>query len=59
MKLRNITSTGHQSLPPMIIKGNQTADYIHWVSMVATSAKKCVDKIIYKPNSTSTQFKKR
>ena len=43
----------------MIIKGNQIADYIHWASMVANSAKKCADKIIDKTNSTSTQFKKR
>ena len=42
----------------MIIKHKQTADYIHWASKIATSANKHADKIIYKTDSTSIEFKK-
>ena len=42
----------------MIIKHKQAADYIHWTSKIATSANKHVDKIIYKSDSTSIEFKK-
>ena len=42
----------------MIIKHKQTADYIHWASKIATSATKHADKIIYKANNTSIEFKK-
>ena len=42
----------------MIIKHKQTADYIHWASKIATSANKHVDKIIYKTDNTSIEFKK-
>ena len=42
----------------MIIKHKQTADYIHWASKIATSANKHDDKIIYKTDSTSIEFKK-
>ena len=42
----------------MIIKQKQTADYIHWASKIATSANKHTDKIIYKTDSTSVEFKK-
>ena len=41
----------------MIIKHKQTADYIHWASKIATSATKHVDKIIYKTDITSIEFK--
>ena len=41
----------------MIIKHKQTADYIHWASKIATSANKHADKIIYKTDSTSIEFK--
>ena len=41
-------STGHK----------QTADYIHAASKIATSATKHTDKIIYKTDSTSIEFKK-
>ena len=41
----------------MIIKQKQTADYIHSASMIATSANKHADKIIYKTDSTSIEFK--
>ena len=42
----------------MIIKHKQTADYMQWASKIATSAIKHADKIIYKTNSTSIEFKK-
>ena len=42
----------------MIIKHKQTTDYIHWASKIATSAIKRADKIIYKTDSTSIEFKK-
>ena len=42
----------------MIIKHKQTTDYIHWASKIATNANKHTDKIIYKTNSTSIEFKK-
>ena len=42
----------------MIIKHKQIADYIHWASKIATSAIKHADKIIYKTDNTSTEFKK-
>ena len=42
----------------MIIKHKQTADYIHWASKIATSATKHADKIIYKTDSPSIEFKK-
>ena len=42
----------------MMIKHKQTADYIHWASKIATSANKHTDKIIYKTNNTSIEFKK-
>ena len=42
----------------MIIKHKQTADYIHCASKIATSANKHTDKIIYKTDSTSIEFKK-
>ena len=42
----------------MIIKHKKTADYIHWASKIATSANKHADKIIYKIDSTSIEFKK-
>ena len=42
----------------MIIKHKQTTDYIHWASKIATSANKHADKIIYKTDSTSIEFKK-
>ena len=42
----------------MIIKHKQTADYIHWASKIATGANKHADKIIYKTDSTSIEFKK-
>ena len=42
----------------MIIKHKQTADYIHWASKIANSANKHADKIIYKTDSTSIEFKK-
>ena len=42
----------------MIIKHKQTSDYIHWASKIATSAIKHADKIIYKTDSTSIEFKK-
>ena len=42
----------------MIIKHKQTADYIHGASKIATSANKHDEKIIYKTNSTSIEFKK-
>ena len=42
----------------MIINYNVTADYIHWASKIATSANKHADKIIYKTDSTSIEFKK-
>ena len=41
----------------MIIKHKQTTDYIHWASKIATSANKHADKIIYKTDSTSIDFK--
>ena len=40
----------------MIIKHKQT--YIHWVTKITTSANKHADKIIYKTDSTSREFKK-
>ena len=42
----------------MIIKHKQTADYIHWASKIITSANKNVEKIIYKTDNTSIEFKK-
>ena len=42
----------------MIIKNKQTADYVHWASKIATSATKHAEKIIYKADSTSIEFKK-
>ena len=42
----------------MIIKHKQTTDYTHWASKIATSANKHADKIIYRTNSTSIEFKK-
>ena len=42
----------------MLIKHKQTVDYIHWASKITTSANKHADKIIYKTNSTSIEFKK-
>ena len=42
----------------MIIKHKQTADYIHWASQIATNANKHADKIIYKTDNTSIEFKK-
>ena len=42
----------------MIIKHKQTAGYIHWASKIATSANKHIDKIIYKTDNTSIEFKK-
>ena len=42
----------------MIIKHKQTADYIHWASKIATNANKQADKIIYKTDNTSIEFKK-
>ena len=42
----------------MIIKHGQIVDYIHWASKIATSANKHTDKIIYKADSTSIEFKK-
>ena len=42
----------------MIIKHKHTADYIHWASKIATSANKHADKIIYKTDNTSIEFKK-
>ena len=42
----------------MIIKQKQTAGYIHRASKIATSATKHADKIIYKTDSTSIDFKK-
>ena len=42
----------------MIINHKQTTDYIHWASKIATSANKHANKIIYKTDSTSIEFKK-
>ena len=42
----------------MIIKHKQTADYIHWAPKIATSANKHANKIIYKTDNTSIEFKK-
>ena len=42
----------------MIIKHKQTTDYIHSASKIATSANKHAEKIIYKTDSTSIEFKK-
>ena len=42
----------------MIIKHEQTVDYIHWASKIATSANKHTNKIIYKTDNTSIEFKK-
>ena len=41
----------------MIIKHKKTSDYIHWASKIA-SANKHADKIIYKTDITSIEFKK-
>ena len=41
-----------------IIKHKQIADYIHWASKIATNANKHADKIIYKTDNTSIEFKK-
>mgnify|MGYP005834751113 CR=1 FL=1 len=42
----------------IIIKHKKTTYYIHWASKIATSAIKHADKIIYKTDSTSIEFKK-
>ena len=42
----------------MIIKHKQTAGYINWASKIANSANKHADKIIYKIDNTSIEFKK-
>ena len=42
----------------MIIKHKQTTDYIHWAPRIATGATKHADKIIYKTDNTSIEFKK-
>ena len=42
----------------MIIKHKQTADYMHRASKIATSANIHSDKIIYKTDNTSIEFKK-
>ena len=42
----------------LIIKHKQTTDYIHWASKIATSANKHADKIVYKTDYTSIEFKK-
>ena len=42
----------------MIIKYKKTTNYIHRASKIATSAIKHADKIIYKTDSTSIEFKK-
>ena len=42
----------------MIIKHKQTTDYIQWASKITTSAIKHADKIIYKTDNTSIEFKK-
>ena len=42
----------------MIIKHKQTTDYIHWASKIATSANKHANKIKYKTDNTSIEFKK-
>ena len=42
----------------MITKHKQTADYIHWAPKIATNANKHADKIIYKTDITSIEFKK-
>ena len=42
----------------MIIKHKQTVDYVHGASKIATSATKYADKIIYKTDNTSIEFKK-
>ena len=42
----------------MIIKHKQTTDYKHWALKIATRANKHADKIIYKTDSTSIEFKK-
>ena len=42
----------------VIIKHKQTIDYIRWASKIATSANKHGDKIIYKTDNTSIEFKK-
>ena len=41
-----------------IMKHKKTTNYIHWASKIATSANKHADKIIYKTDSTSIEFKK-
>ena len=42
----------------MIIKHKQTTDYVHSTSKIANGANKHADKIIYKTDSTSIEFKK-
>ena len=42
----------------MIINHKQIADYIHGASKIATGATKHADKIIYKTDNTSIEFKK-
>ena len=42
----------------MVIKQKQTTDYIHGASKIATGATKHADKIIYKTDNTSIEFKK-
>ena len=41
-----------------IIRHNQTTDYIHSTSKIATSENKHADKIIYKTDNTSIEFNK-
>ena len=42
----------------MIIEHKQITYYIHWASKIMTSANKYADKIIYKTDNTSIEFKK-
>ena len=42
----------------MIIKHKQTTNYIHCASKITSSANKHADKIIYKTDITSIEFKK-
>ena len=43
---------------PRLYNKEITAYYIHWASKITTSANKHADKIIYKTDSTSIEFKK-
>ena len=49
---------GASKITTMIKKHKKTADYIHGASKIATSANKHADKIIYKTDITSIEFKK-